>query len=175
MQWLMIFNMQWKLWREVHHHSHLNTLISQLGISKMLWLNHVNVPNVDACCHVLLMNIARVSLMTLSRYRINHIHSLFQFLFRSVWVSLVLGWDWIYIMFSSLQNFWNFNPLWHQPVENFNFYCMNQIERFCGFSGICMSYMYWLLHELLMIGSIWFKMLLFQTKHWTLYIMLLPL
>lgn len=32
------------------------------------------------------------------------------------------------------QSFWNFNPLWHQPVENFNFYCMNQIERFCGFS-----------------------------------------
>ncbi|KAL2615718.1 hypothetical protein AAZV13_08G084000 [Glycine max] len=32
------------------------------------------------------------------------------------------------------QSFWNFNPLWNQPVENFNFYCMNQIERFCGFS-----------------------------------------
>lgn len=77
MQWLIIFNMQWKLWREVHHHSHLNTLISQLGISKMLWLNHVNVPNVDACCHVLLMNIARVSLMTLSRYNF----SLDQFVF----------------------------------------------------------------------------------------------
>ncbi|KAK7319188.1 hypothetical protein RJT34_03906 [Clitoria ternatea] len=32
------------------------------------------------------------------------------------------------------QSFWNFNPIWHQPVENFSFYCMNQIERMCGFS-----------------------------------------
>ncbi|XP_027341278.1 uncharacterized protein LOC113854475 [Abrus precatorius] len=32
------------------------------------------------------------------------------------------------------QSFLNFNPIWHQPLENFNFYCMNQIERICGFS-----------------------------------------
>ncbi|GAU13788.1 hypothetical protein TSUD_82970 [Trifolium subterraneum] len=31
------------------------------------------------------------------------------------------------------KNFWNSNPIWHQPVENF--YCMDQIERICGFSG----------------------------------------
>ncbi|XP_014508164.1 uncharacterized protein LOC106767733 [Vigna radiata var. radiata] len=37
------------------------------------------------------------------------------------------------------QSFWNFNPLWHTPVENFNFYCMNQIERFCGFSDELIS------------------------------------
>ncbi|CAK8578270.1 unnamed protein product [Lathyrus sativus] len=30
------------------------------------------------------------------------------------------------------KNFWNFNPIWNQPVENF--YCMDQIERICGFS-----------------------------------------
>ncbi|WJX52849.1 hypothetical protein P8452_38915 [Trifolium repens] len=30
------------------------------------------------------------------------------------------------------KNFWNSNPIWHQPVENF--YCMDQIERICGFS-----------------------------------------
>ncbi|XP_057421418.1 uncharacterized protein LOC130715349 [Lotus japonicus] len=27
---------------------------------------------------------------------------------------------------------WDFNPTWHQPVENL--YCMDQIERICGFS-----------------------------------------
>ncbi|KAK7359537.1 hypothetical protein VNO77_01498 [Canavalia gladiata] len=32
------------------------------------------------------------------------------------------------------ESFWNFNPIWHQPMDNFNFYCMNQIERICGFS-----------------------------------------
>lgn len=30
------------------------------------------------------------------------------------------------------KSFWNFNPLWHQPMENF--YCMNQIERIFEFS-----------------------------------------
>ncbi|KAJ1430533.1 hypothetical protein SESBI_07673 [Sesbania bispinosa] len=30
------------------------------------------------------------------------------------------------------KSLWNFNPIWHQPLENF--YCMNQIERICGFS-----------------------------------------
>ncbi|KAJ1399955.1 hypothetical protein SESBI_29933 [Sesbania bispinosa] len=30
------------------------------------------------------------------------------------------------------KSFWNFNPIWHQPLENF--YCMNHIERICGFS-----------------------------------------
>ncbi|XP_061367086.1 uncharacterized protein LOC133310199 [Gastrolobium bilobum] len=30
------------------------------------------------------------------------------------------------------KSLWNFNPTWHQPEENF--YCMNQIERICGFS-----------------------------------------
>ncbi|XP_045824258.1 protein XRI1-like [Trifolium pratense] len=30
------------------------------------------------------------------------------------------------------KNFWNSNLIWHQPVENF--YCMDQIEKICGFS-----------------------------------------
>ncbi|CAI8617676.1 unnamed protein product [Vicia faba] len=30
------------------------------------------------------------------------------------------------------KSFWNFNSIWNQPVENF--YCMDQIERICGFS-----------------------------------------
>ncbi|CAL5213921.1 unnamed protein product [Lathyrus oleraceus] len=35
------------------------------------------------------------------------------------------------------KNFWNFNPIWNQPVENF--YCMDQIERICGFSDELIS------------------------------------
>ncbi|RHN42301.1 hypothetical protein MtrunA17_Chr8g0375391 [Medicago truncatula] len=36
------------------------------------------------------------------------------------------------ISIDDFDKFWNFNPVWHQPVENF--YCMDQIERICGFS-----------------------------------------